>query len=170
MYLTEQISRKAAIEIAYDQYYYGFDIVSYTKDNDIVADKHIKLNEEQDINAILYFLGLINNVNPDTIKSKIFTWNKHNNICDSTIVSLNHYKKSKSVICKDDLSPEYKYYYIKNKNIEISLTGQFDGDDFIFENGHYKYIINAQSGQLTVLKNGVIILQKDTENSNKLKN
>ena len=77
---------------------------------------------------------------------------------------MNHYKNAESVICKSYLSSKYKYYYIKNKNIEIELSGEFNGNDFIFKNGHYQYIVNAKSGLLTVKKNGAIIAQKNKIN------
>ena len=77
---------------------------------------------------------------------------------------MNHYKNAESVICKSYLSSEYKYYYIKNKNIEIELSGEFNGNDFIFKNGHYQYIVNAKSGLLTVKRNGAIIAQKNEIN------
>ena len=86
--------------------------------------------------------------------------NKENNICDSTIISLNNHDNSTSVTCNNIYSSEYTYCYIKNDVIEINLPGKFNGHHFIFKNGNYKYIINAESGKLTVTKNGLIILEK----------
>ena len=162
MQLTDQIIKKAEINIGYDMYNYGFSIID-SEISDVVIDKNIKLSEEQNVNAILYFLGLVDkkNVTPNTIMSKIFTWNKDNKICDSTIVSFNHYKNTESVICKGYFSSEYKYYYIKKNNVEMELSGKFNGQDFMFKNGRYQYIVNAQSGQLTVKKNDVVITQKN---------
>ncbi|MHA2875829.1 hypothetical protein ACXZ7R_05655 [Vibrio campbellii] len=142
----------ASLNLSYDIYDYGFDIIGRTlldKDN----GKIIK-NADNNYAGVLSYIFQVNNFNMNVPKDRILYWNRNEeeNYCSSTIVFSANYGEHRRDVCWNSFSSRYEYVDIIEGRVNLRIKGEFDGKQFKFDNNGEKLTINPYDGKYSTNK------------------
>ncbi|HBC3524928.1 TPA: hypothetical protein KDZ30_003435 [Vibrio alginolyticus] len=141
-----------SLNLSYDIYDYGFDIIDHTlldRDN----SKIIK-NANNNYTGVLSYIFQRDNFNMDIPKDRILYWNRNGeeNYCSSTIVFSANYDEHRRDVCWNSFSSRYEYVEIIEGRVSLRIKGEFDGRQFKFDNNGEELTINPYNGKYSTNK------------------
>ncbi|MGS0570818.1 hypothetical protein ACU8V6_21015 [Vibrio alginolyticus] len=141
-----------SLNLSYDIYDYGFDIIDHTlldRDN----SKIIK-NANNNYTGVLSYIFQRDNFNMNIPKDRILYWNRNGeeNYCSSTIVFSANYDEHRRDVCWNSFSSRYEYVEIIEGRVSLRIKGEFDGRQFKFDNNGEELTINPYNGKYSTNK------------------